>query len=188
MIEAMAQGGWKPRGALFAPRDAWDEDTILLSYAQRFIPRHEIVEEHGGPYLINDVEVRASIRHIHPVETYGLHFRYAGKTLSYLPCTRYFDELITDYRAHEPDVLVINVLRYRDSMDVDHLTFDDARRIIGGIRPRAAIMTHFGRKMLAREPRRLGYEPEDELGVQAFAAAEGWVIDDFVGDRSRQAG
>ncbi len=180
MIEAMAQGGWKPRGAVFAPRDAWEGDSILLPYARRFVPRHQIVDEHGGPYAINDVEVRASIRHRHPVETYGLHFRYAGKTLSYLPCTRFFEGLVDDYRAHAPDVLVINVLRYADSLDVDHLTFDEARRVIAGIRPRAAIMTHFGTRMLERDPRRLAYELEDELGIKVYAAADDWVFDDFV--------
>ena len=177
MIEAMAQGGWRPRGALFAPRDAWEGDSILLPYARRFVPRHQIVEEHGGPYAINDVEVRASIRHIHPVETYGLHFRFAGKTVSYLPCTRYFDALIEDYRAHAPDVLVINVLRHSDSLDVDHLTLADAKRVIGGIRPHSAIMTHFGTKMLEHDPRRIAYEMEDELGVRVFAARDGWVYD-----------
>ena len=180
MIEAMAQGGWKPRGAVFAPRDTWEGDSVLLPYARRFVPRHEIVDEHGGPYFINDVEVRASIRHRHPVETYGLHFRYAGKTLSYLPCTRFFEGLVEDYRKHAPDVLVINVLRYADSLDVDHLTFDEARRVIAGIRPRAAIMTHFGTRMLERDPRRLAYELEDELGIKVYAAADDWVFDDFV--------
>ena len=177
MIEAMAQGGWKPRGAVFAPRDTWEGDSILLPYARRFVPRHEIVDELGGPYAINDVEVRASIRHIHPVETYGLHFRYAGTTISYLPCTRFFDALIEHYASHRPDVLVINVLRYADSMDVDHLTLDDARRLIDGIRPRTAIMTHFGTKMLERDPRRIAYDLEDELGVRVFAAHDGWVYD-----------
>ncbi len=177
MIEAMTHGGWKPRGALFAPRDAWEGDSILLPYARHLVPRHEIVEERGGPYAINDVEVRASIRHQHPVETYGLHFRYAGTTVSYLPCTRYFDGLIEDYRAHAPDVLVINVLRYADSMEVDHLTLEDAKRLIGGIRPRSAIMTHFGTKMLERDPRRIAYDLEDELGIRVYAAHDGWIYD-----------
>ena len=121
---------------------------------------------------------RASIRHQHPlVETYGLHFRYEGTTVSYLPCTRYFEGLIEDYRAHAPDVLVINVLRYADSMDVDHLTLEDAKRLIGGIRPRSAIMTHFGTKMLERDPRRLAYDLEDELGIRVYAARDGWTYD-----------
>jgi phosphoribosyl 1,2-cyclic phosphodiesterase len=177
MIEAMAQGGFKPRGALIAPRDAWDDNSIMLPYARRFVPRHEIVDERGGPYAINDVEVRASLRHIHPVETYGLHFRYAGTTVSYLPCTRFFEALIADYAAHKPDVLVINVLRYADTLDVDHLTLEEAKRLIAGIKPRAAIMTHFGTKMLERDPRRIAYEMEDELGIRVYAAHDGWTYD-----------
>jgi phosphoribosyl 1,2-cyclic phosphodiesterase len=177
MIEAMAQGGWKPRGSLVAPGDAWDDDSIVLRYARRFVPNHIVVEERGGPYAINDVELHASIRHMHPVETYGLHFRYAGTTVSYLPCTRYFDALIDDYRAHVPDVLIVNVLRYADGMDVDHLTFEQAKRLIAGIAPKTAIMTHFGTKMLERDPRRLAYDLEDELGVRVYAAYDGWTYD-----------
>ncbi len=85
--------------------------------------------------------------------------------------------MIEDYRAHAPDVLVINVLRYADSMDVDHLTLEDAKRLIGGIRPGSAIMTHFGTKMLEREPRRIAYDLEDELGIRVFAAHDGWTYD-----------
>jgi phosphoribosyl 1,2-cyclic phosphodiesterase len=177
VIEAMVQGGWHPRGALVAPRDTWEEESILLHYARRFVPNHIVVEERGGPYAINDVELRASIRHRHPVETYGLHFRYRGTTVSYLPCTRYFDALIEDYRAHAPDVLIVNVLRFADTMDVDHLTFDQAKRLIAGIAPKAAIMTHFGTKMLERDPRKLAFELEDELGVRVYAAYDGWTFD-----------
>jgi phosphoribosyl 1,2-cyclic phosphodiesterase len=149
----------------------------MLRYARGFVPNHIIVEERGGPYAINDVEVTASIRHQHPVETYGLHFRYEGCTVSYLPCTRYFEALIDDYRAHAPDVLIINVLRYADSMNVDHLTLDQAKLLIGAIAPKAAIMTHFGTKMLERDPRKLAYELEDELGVRVYAAYDGWTYD-----------
>lgn len=179
MIEAMAQGGWKRRGALFAPRDAWDDDSILLGYARRFVPRHVVVEERGGPWPIGDVAVRSSVRHVHPVETYGLHFTYAGRTVSYLPCTRYFDGLIADYAAHRPDVLIVNILRLHDALDVDHLMFDEAKRIIAGVRPGVAIMTHFGTKMLEADPRRLAYELEDEIGVKVYAAHDGWVFDEL---------
>jgi phosphoribosyl 1,2-cyclic phosphodiesterase len=179
MIEAMCQGGWRPRGALCAPRDALDEsmEPVVLPYARRFVPREWIVEANGGPFAVGDVEVRASLRLRHPVETYGLHFRTPSATVSYVPCTRYFDEIVADYRAHAPDVLVINVLRYRDTMDVDHLTFDDARALIEGIRPGAAIMSHFSTRMLERDPKRLAYELEDATGVKTFAAYDGWSYD-----------
>jgi phosphoribosyl 1,2-cyclic phosphodiesterase len=85
--------------------------------------------------------------------------------------------LIEDYRAHAPDVLVMNVLRYADSLDVDHLTFDQAKHLIGAIAPKTAIMTHFGTRMLERDPRKLAYDLEDELGVRVFAAYDGWTYD-----------
>jgi phosphoribosyl 1,2-cyclic phosphodiesterase len=180
MIEAMCQGGWKPRGALLAPGDAFDHEPVVLPYARKFVPRVERLTERCEPITVNDVEIRTSIRHHHGVETYGVHFRYGGKTVSYLPCTRFFPELVDDYREHQPDVLIMNVLRFRDTMDVDHLTFDDARTLIGGIRPKAAIMTHFGTKMLEQDPRKLARDLEDEFGVRAYAAHDGWVYDAIV--------
>jgi phosphoribosyl 1,2-cyclic phosphodiesterase len=173
----MCQGGWKPRGALLAPSDAFDFEPVILPYVRSFVPREERLTECGGPFTINDVEIRTSIRHRHAVETYGLHFRQAGKTVSYLPCTRFFPELIDDYRAHRPDVLIVNVLRFRDTMDVDHLTFDEACTLIAGIRPKTVILTHFGTKMLEQDPHRLARGIEDEFGLRAHAAYDGWTYD-----------
>jgi phosphoribosyl 1,2-cyclic phosphodiesterase len=179
VIEAMCQGGWRPRGAICAPRDALDEaqQPVVLPYARKFVPREWIVEAHGGPFQVGNVELRASLRLQHPVEVYGLHVRAPSARISYLPCTRYFEEIIADYRAQQPDVLVMNVLRFRDTMDVDHLTYDDARTLIEGIRPGVAIMSHFGTRMLERDPARLAYELEDTTGVKTFAAYDGWTYD-----------
>jgi phosphoribosyl 1,2-cyclic phosphodiesterase len=177
MIEAMTQGGWKHRGALLAPRDAFEGEPVIFPYAARFVPVHHILEERSGPFAVNDVEIRTSVRHQHGVETYGMHFDYAGTRVSYLPCGSFFEGLIEDYRAHAPDVLIVNVLRYRDSLKVDHLMFDEARRVIAGVRPKVAVMTHFGTKMLERRPEVLARELEDELGLRVFAAVDGWTLD-----------
>ncbi len=170
MIEAMTQGGFRPRGVLLAPQDALEGEPVVLPYARRFVKRTEVLEQRAGPYAIEEVEVRTSVAHVHAVQTYGLHFTYNGTTVSYLPCGRYFDGLIEDYASHAPAVLVLNVLRYRDSMDVDHLTFDDARRIIEGVKPRVAVMSHFGTKMLERNPDLLARELEDKLQLRVIAA------------------
>ena len=181
MIEAMSQGGWRPRGMVLAPQDAFEGEPVIFPYLRRFIPRIEYLRERGGPYAIGDIELRASVRHSHAVETYGLHLRYprdGGELrLSYLPCTRFFDGLIEDYKAHQPDVLIANVLRYRDTMDVDHLTFDQAKGIVAAVRPRVAVLTHFGTRMLEQDPRRLAQELEDELGLRVHAARDGWTLD-----------
>jgi len=177
MVEAMSQGGWKPRGALLAPRDAFEGEPVILPYVRAFVSREVMLEASGGPHRVNDVEIRTSRAHVHAVETYGLHFRHAGTTVSYLPCGRFFEGLIEDYRAHAPDVLILNVLRYRDASEADHLAFDDARLLIAGIRPRIAVMTHFGTKMLEQQPAKLARALEEELGLHVFAAYDGWVLE-----------
>ncbi len=177
MIEAMTSGGFTKRGMLFAPQDALEGEPVVFPYAQRFVGAVQAVTERGGPYHINDVELRMSVKHVHAVETYGMHFTYAGTTVSYLPCGRSFEGLAEDYRAHAPDVLIVNVLRYRDGMDVDHLTFDQTREIFAHVRPRVAVMQHFGTKMLERGPDALARELEEDLNMRVIAAHDDMLLD-----------
>ena len=177
MIEAMTHGGFYHRGALFAPRDALEGEGVVFPYAQRFPERVEALEPKAGPYRINDVEVYTSLAHVHACQTYGLHFKYAGHTVSYLPCGRYFDGLIEDYGAHRPDVLILNVLRFRDALDVDHLTLDDAKALIEGIHPKVAVLSHFGTKMLEQSPARLAREIEDAYGIRTIAAYDYYQLE-----------
>jgi phosphoribosyl 1,2-cyclic phosphodiesterase len=177
LIEAMTAGGFRRRGTVFAPADAFDGEPVVLPYAQKYPERVERLEQSSGPYRIGDVELRTSIAHVHASQTYGLHFAHAGLRVAYLPCGRFFEGLIADYASYTPDVLVINVLRYRDEMSVDHLKWDDARRIVEGVRPKVAIFQHFGTKMLEADPKRLAQEVEDELGLRAIAAYDGLTLD-----------
>ena len=177
MIEAMTSGGFRRRGMLLAPADALDFEPTVLPYAQRFVENVVRLSASGGPYRIGDVELYTSIAHVHAVETYGMHFSHEGLRVSYLPCGRYFDGLAEDYARHRPDVLILNVLRFRDGMDVDHLTWDDAKRVVEAVRPRVAVFQHFGTKMLEQNPAALAQEVEDRLGIRAIAAYDGLSLD-----------
>jgi phosphoribosyl 1,2-cyclic phosphodiesterase len=177
MIEAMTSGGFRQRGAILAPADAFDDEPVVLPYARRFVTRVERLEPSSGPYRIGEVELFTSMLHVHAVQTHGLHFVHAGMRVGYVPCGRYFDGLAEDYARHRPDVLIVNVLRYRDEMNVDHLTWFDARRVIADVRPRVAVFQHFGTKMLEADPRRLAVRLEDELGLRAIAAYDGLMLD-----------
>ena len=177
MIEAMTSGGFRRRGAILAPGDAFESESALLPYAQRFVERIQRLEPSSGPYRIGDVQVHTSTAHVHAVQTFGVHFEYRGVRVAYLPCGRYFEGLAEDYAARRPDVLVLNVLRFRDSMDVDHLTWDDAKRIVETVQPRVAVFQHFGTKMLEQNPASLAQELEDRLGLRAIAAYDGMELD-----------
>lgn len=178
LIEAMTSGGFRRRGTLLAPADALDFEPVVLPYAQRFVENVVRLEGDGGPYTIGDgVTMRTSVAHMHSVATYGLHFEHEGLRLAYLPCGKYFEGLAEDYARHAPDVLIVNVLRFRDQLNVDHLTWDDARRVVTDVRPKVAVFQHFGTKMLEANPQRLAQELEDELGLRAIAAYDGYVLD-----------
>jgi phosphoribosyl 1,2-cyclic phosphodiesterase len=177
LIEAMTSGGFRRRGAVLAPADAFDDGAVVLPYTHRFVERIEMLEPSGGPYAIGDVELYTSMRHAHAVQTHGLHFVHGGIRVAYLPCGRYFDGLAADYAARRPDVLVINVLRYRDDINADHLTWPDARRVVAEVRPKVAVFQHFGTKMLEADPARLAEQLEDELGLRAIAAYDGLTLD-----------
>ena len=64
-----------------------EQDRVAVVRLQRF-------EERGGPWAINDVEVRASIRHQHPVETYGVRIEHGGRSLAYSADTAPCDTLL----------------------------------------------------------------------------------------------
>jgi phosphoribosyl 1,2-cyclic phosphodiesterase len=177
LIEAMTSGGFRRRGAVLAPPDAFDDGPVVLPYARRFVERVETLEPSAGPYCIADVELYTSMRHVHAVQRQGLHFVYERLRVAYLPCGKYFDGLAADYARRSPDVLVINVLRYRDDLNVDHLTFSDACRVAAEVRPKVLVLQHFGTKMLEADPRRLAQQVEDELGLRTIAAYDGFVLD-----------
>ena len=177
MAEAITSGGFRRRGAILAPADAFDEEPVVLPYVRSYVERIERLQPSAGPYAIGGVELRTSSAHRHAVKTYGLHFAHDGLRVSYMPCGRYYDGLAAGYAAHHPDLLVMNVLRFRDEMNVDHLTWPDACRIVAEIRPKAVVFQHFGTKMLEADPPRLAHELEDELGLRAIAAYDGLVVD-----------
>ena len=177
MIEAMTAGGFRRRGAILAPRDAFEGEPVIFPYAQRFVERTIVLEPSSGPYAIGDVQVHTSMAQVHAAQTYGLHFAYHDMRVAYLPCGRFFEGLIEDYKRHSPDVLVVNVLRFRDTLDVDHMTWEQAQRVVEGVRPKVAIFQHFGTTMLEREPNALAQELEDRLGLRAIAADDGLLVD-----------
>jgi ribonuclease BN (tRNA processing enzyme) len=173
MIEAMTDGRTKRRGAVFAPADALDQEPVILSYLRSY-PRSIQVLTEGGSYAINDVSVKTPVRHRHPVETYGFVFHTPRHTCSWITDTRYFDDLVSHYRG---DLLVINVVRLNPGAPLDHLSLPEARSIIEQIRPRAAILTHFGMTMWRAKPWELAEQLTKEIGISVIAARDGMTFD-----------
>ena len=173
MIEAMTEGGFRPGGVLFAPRDALDNDPVVLHYVRPFLERIEILQE-GGSYHVDGVSFHTPLRHRHPVETYGIVFNAGNHTISCLVDTRYFDELCQHYKA---DLLILNVVRLEPGGPFDHLSVPDAGEIIKNLKPKVAILNHFGMTMWRAKPWEVAQRLSEETGVRVIAARDGMRFD-----------
>jgi len=174
MTEAMTQGGFKHRGWLFAPADALETEPVLFSYLKDRLEGIEILQE-GKSYTIGSISFNTPIRHIHSVETYGMLFTGAGHTFSYITDSRYFDGLCHSYAS---ELLIINVLRpHNDNLPIDHLAASDAAHIIREIKPKTAILTHFGMSMWQAKPWEVAERISQETGVRVIAARDGMSFD-----------
>ena len=173
MIEAMTEGGWRQRGVVFAPSDALNKDAVIFPYLRNYPQKIEILSE-GESYTIDDVSFETPVKHRHPVETYGFVFKTPRHTFSWITDTRYFPELSGYYQA---ELLVINVVLMEPRDPVDHLSIPEARQIIKEVRPKAAMLTHFGMSIWKAKPWELAQKLSDETGIKVIAARDGMKFD-----------
>ncbi len=173
MIEAMTNGGFNRHGSLFAPADALGNEPVVYSYLKDSL-EDIVVLEGGKTYTTGNVTFTTSARHIHPAETYGMVFQAARHTVGYIADTRYFDDL---HRSYNSEVIIINMVLTEPRPPIDHLAIPDAERIIKEIRPRVAILSHFGLHVWQAGPRLIAEELTRKTGVKVIAAKDGMKFD-----------
>jgi len=172
MIEAMTNGGFKKKGVVFAPSDAYDGDPVILKHFRNHVQRTEILTE-GAEYEIGNIKFSTPVRHIHDVETYGLNFFNEDKMVSLIADTKYFEDIEKFYTG---DVLILNVVLRNHREEIAHLCLDDAEKIIKENKPRLSILTHFGMTMIKDNPWELANHLSAKLGVKVIAASDGMQI------------
>jgi phosphoribosyl 1,2-cyclic phosphodiesterase len=173
MIEAMTEGGFKKRGMVFCPNDALGQDPVILKYVMGLPEKIEILEP-NKKYKVGEFEFKTSMRHIHPVETYGIKFNLNNTSVSVLTDTKYFDELLDFYKS---DILIISVVFYEPRPGIDHLCLSEAQQLIKKIKPKKAILTHFGMTMLKARPHIEAQKLTQGLGIEVLAAYDGMTLE-----------
>ncbi len=180
MVEAMTQSGLNRHGWLFTPADALETEPVIFSYLKDYLDGIEVLQE-GKSYPVGNISFTTPVRHIHRVETYGMVFRTANHTFSYIADTGYFDSLCQHYGG---ELLIINLvfLEPRSPADhprmpVDHLAVPDAERIIMELKPKVAILTHFGMSVWRAKPWQIAEKLSQQTGVKVLAARDGMRFD-----------
>ena len=186
MVEAMTNGGFNRHGWLFAPADALETEPVIFSYLKNYIEGIKVLEE-GKSYSMGNISFNTPVRHIHPVETYGMVFRTPMHTFAYIADTRYFDGLCQSYAS---ELLIINVVfmepkllvnpsatLMEPGLPVDHLSMPDAERIIKEVKPKIAILSHFGMSVWKARPWEIAQRLSQQTGVRVIAARDGMKFD-----------
>jgi phosphoribosyl 1,2-cyclic phosphodiesterase len=177
LIDAMTHGGWREKGALFAPADCLEgENRVVLNYLRDAPERVETLTA-GASYEIGDVSFSTPLRHRHGVETYGVRFQRSGGDVSFVIDTEYFDGLAEGYAGSR--VLVVNVVRRipHRSRKVQHMTLPEAEELIGQIRPEKAVLTHYGMTMVKAKPWEMAEAMSKRLGLEVLAASDGMTLE-----------
>ncbi|MEK6715047.1 MAG: MBL fold metallo-hydrolase [Candidatus Omnitrophota bacterium] len=171
ILEAITEGGFKKRGVLFTPSDAIEAEPIILRHLREIV-HIELLKPHTN-YEIGGIKFSTGMCHIHSTETYGFKFNLGEKTVSLISDTRYFDGLSDFYKA---DIVIINVVFYEPHPQVDHLSLEDAEKIINDLRPHCTILTHFGMTMLKAKPHLLEEELSRRLKIKVVCAYDGMTV------------
>ena len=175
MIEAMTDGGFKKKGVLFAPRDALEEDPVVLKYVRSYVEKVEVLKE-NSEYRLGEIRFSTAQKHQHRVETYGFNFKILPHTFSLITDTKFFPELLNLYRG---EIFIIHVVRLKPVGDdpIDHLSIEDVKAIIKKAKPKLTILTHFGMTMIKAKPWIVAAELEKEVGLKVIAASDGMKLD-----------
>jgi ribonuclease BN (tRNA processing enzyme) len=176
IVEAMTQGATKVRGHLFVPQDALGEEPVIFRYLREHLEGLHILVE-GGEYALGSLRFTTPLRHVHGVETYGFKFFFPQGVVAFVTDTQFTERLFSAYAGS--DVLVIHTLRLErsDHPDLLHLSVPDAELLIREIRPRLAILTHFGMTILRGKPWEIAERLSERCGVPTVAAHDGLVLD-----------
>lgn len=176
MIEAMTEGGFKKRGTVFCPADALSGDPVIFNYLRQSPQRIEVIEA-GRSYQAGNFAFSTSMRHIHPVETYGLKFKIRDTRVGILTDTRYFKELADFY---DVELLIAGVVFLEPRPGIDHLSAAELKGLIIDLKARGrlkkVLLTHFGMSMLKAKPRKVARELAGDTGVEVIAATDGMTV------------
>ncbi len=179
VIDAMTLGGIQKRGILISTPTTidgtGDDGPILLKAYRNFLNETRILKT-GESVQIDNLKFIATPAE-HDIEyCNGLKLETPKFTLSYVGNTApIIDKLI---EAHSnSDILIMDVLKPGKEKWKTHFCTQDAINLTSKIRPKLAIITHFGAKMLRQKPVYEAREIQRQTNIRTLAAQDGMHID-----------
>jgi ribonuclease BN (tRNA processing enzyme) len=177
VIDAMTLSGLDKRGVLIANKTTIQGSENYRPYLTKYhqdLLEKIIVLEKSQKVAVELVEIHAlSADHTDP-DTIGFKLFCPRFTLSYTSDTKYNRQLVEEMQGS--DILILNVPRPGNKSRNLNLDTESAIKIIEKVRPKLAVITHFGLEMLKADPIIEAREIQKQTGIQTIAAKDGLVI------------
>lgn len=173
LIEAMTRGMTKEYGVVLGNKSVLDGyerwgpgiSKYHQSHSKKYVLKPNQVEN------INGCSVKGTKTVHGDPEGVGFQIDYRGFKISYTSDTGYFEDL---HKYHEgADILIASVLRPGNKSIRGHLCSRNFIELLKEVKPKLAIMTHFGLKMLSIDPIDEAKRITKESGVKTLAAFDG---------------
>ena len=177
VIDAMTHSGIEHRGVLLGSKSAlqqFDDNRPCVTKHHQNLVEKIIPLEKNHKVGIELVEVNALSAEHTDQHALGFKFFCPKFTLSYTGDTIVTDQLLDELAG--TDLLILNVPYPGNQAKGMNLDTEAAIKMISHVRPRLAILTHFGLEMLKADPLMEAREVQRITGVQTIAAKDGLVI------------
>ncbi len=176
VLESATESTKKKKDLLIAPQDAlMEDDSVILKYLKKGLKKIENTTE-GKEINYKEIKIKALIKHIHKgADTYGLEFSSKNRKIVYVPCGRFFEEMLIGY-PENTDLMILNTTFTHPVPHVDHLAASDVKKILKKLKPKMAIITHFSVQMLKANPTYVAEKLTEETGVYTIAATDGLKV------------
>lgn len=178
ILATMSHNKLDPKGVLIANDTSINGDEknrpYITEYHKNCVERI-IVPAPNQRIGIENIEiVLLSAKHNDP-KTIGFKFITPKFNLVYSSDTAYSPELIEEYK--DTDILILNIVSPFDKKQEFNLNSDDAVNIIKRVKPKLAVITHFGKDMIEANPIYQAREISKATETAVIAAEDGMSID-----------
>lgn len=172
LIDAITFGGKEKKGILIT--SGFGEKENLSNFHKNAVKDHVVLKPKEKSEIGN-VIVKATETKGHGDYTIGYKVFTPNFVLGYTSDTSFFPRLIDEFNGC--DILVVNTIKPKGQKLEGHMNSDDAAKLIKGVKPKLAILQHFGRSMLEANPVYEARNVQKQSGVQIIAAQDGLVVD-----------
>ena len=173
LIAAMTLHGMDKHGVLVAS-ESFLRSGFLTEFHRNCVEKI-LPAKPDKKIAIENIEIRTLATEHKDQDAVGFKFFTPKFVLSYTADTAYKKELVDQYS--KSDILILNHTFPFDTKKPETLSSDDVIKIINKTKPKLAILTHFGNKLVNINPIYEAREIQKQTGVQVIAAEDGMTID-----------